>query len=392
MTDTYLRKPQSGTRFVTPDAGGRMVFAFNTGDAVLSRSGSNLVFTFEDGTALQVDEFYTMFSRGKVPAFVVAGTEVSVRDFFDAMNQPDLVPFEDSTLLQVVDVHQTFSIGSGPATAGADADVPVREFPDAMDQSGIMASDGPSSLSTGSRGGRYYEYEDMTLLDGLDRLGGIEFSWGDRTVERDTAPAGQADTVNSATVAVGEANPADGSPSDTPALQADYMETLDEGGLSFTGFTCLLERTNDNIIMYNSADAFIDGGAGIDVLLSDDDISLDELLKNTAVEDGTVVKNVEMLIKGDDVCTSITALGDLNTYGINGLGEQNQSVTLIRAVDDRNGWKADAVSDDSVSTTSYTHFDSNGQVDLMLETTLHPIKPVDDATQALVITLQNFGS
>lgn len=62
-----------------------------------------------------------------------------------------------------------------------------------------------------------------------------------------------------------------------------------------------------DIFVYDEADAFVQGGTGIDILLSDDSVSLDTLLGSGKVED------VEILVTGDNAesLTSLTALAEV---------------------------------------------------------------------------------
>ena len=148
MADIRLAKPAAGTSqnvVCTPEA--RFVFEFPTDEATLSRNGDNLVITFEDGSTLQLENFYTAYSSENMPSFSVDGAEISGEDFFMAMNEPDLMP------------------AAGPA----------------------------GNAGNQSNGNRFHDYVNADLLDGLDRLGGLDIGWpgSDVNPETDGAAAGE---------------------------------------------------------------------------------------------------------------------------------------------------------------------------------------------------------
>ena len=94
---------------------------------VLSKEGNDLLLSFEDGSRITLTDFYTTFSKDSIPDFIVDGTSVSGSEFFAALNEPDLMP------------------AAGPAVAASNAD-----------------------------GGRFHEYTDASLMDGVERLGGLD--------------------------------------------------------------------------------------------------------------------------------------------------------------------------------------------------------------------------
>lgn len=147
MADIRLAKPVAGTSqtvVCAPEA--RFVFDFPTDEAMLSRNGDDLVITFEDGSTLQLENFYTAYSSENMPSFSVDGAEISGQEFFMAMNEPDLMP------------------AAGPTRA----------------------------VSQGN-GNRFHDFADTALLDGLDRLGGLDIGWpgSDVNPETDGAAAGE---------------------------------------------------------------------------------------------------------------------------------------------------------------------------------------------------------
>lgn len=131
MADIRLSKVPSGTNqniACTPDS--RFVFDFPTAEATMTRSGDNLVFTFDDGGSIELTGFYTTYNSERMPDFEVDGATISGADFFTAMNEPDLMP------------------AAGPAAGAA------------------------------SNGARYHEYANSSLMDGIDRLGGLDLGFG----------------------------------------------------------------------------------------------------------------------------------------------------------------------------------------------------------------------
>ncbi|WP_077072309.1 VCBS domain-containing protein [Mailhella massiliensis] len=150
MADIRLAKPAAGTsQNIVCDPDARFIFDFSTGDATLSRSGDHLVFTFEDGSTLQLENFYTAYSKENMPSFEVDGAEIAGEDFFMAMNEPDLMP------------------AAGPARA-----------------------DGQGN------GNRFHDYVNADLLDGLDRLGGLDIGWPGGDVNPDTDGAAGTGDIN----------------------------------------------------------------------------------------------------------------------------------------------------------------------------------------------------
>ncbi len=158
MADILLNKSAvSQSISCVPDA--RFVFGFSPEDATLSRSGDDFVLTFEDGSTITLAGFYTTYSSEQMPSFSVEGAEISGEDFFTAMNEPDLMP------------------AAGPAQQAAD-------------------------------GARYRSWANMELLDGIDRLGGLDVGWQDPTPDDDDE--GGADDINWPVSIV------PGTPADTP--------------------------------------------------------------------------------------------------------------------------------------------------------------------------------
>ena len=74
MADIRLAKPVAGTsQTVACDPEARFIFDFPADEATLSRNGDNLVITFEEGSTLQLENFYTAYSSENMPSFSVDG-------------------------------------------------------------------------------------------------------------------------------------------------------------------------------------------------------------------------------------------------------------------------------------------------------------------------------
>ncbi|WP_303953903.1 VCBS domain-containing protein [Desulfovibrio piger] len=133
MADIRLAKPAAGTTQTVPSApDGRFIFDFPADAATLTRNGDDLVLSFEDGSSIQLQGFYTTYSKEEMPSFQVEGVEISGQDFFAALGE-DLMP------------------AAGPAASNA------------------------------SRGGRYNEYGGSDLLDGIDHLGRLDIGFDGAT-------------------------------------------------------------------------------------------------------------------------------------------------------------------------------------------------------------------
>ena len=182
MANIHLAKPEaqaSQTILSAPD--GHFIFDFPADTAVLSRAGDDLLLTFEDGAVLRLQDFYTTYSKDTMPSFEVDGAEIAGEDFFMAMNEPDLMP------------------AAGPSRAGAQ-----------------------------SNGNRFHDYVTGDLLDGLDRLGGLDIGWpgGDVTPETDGGATTSGDDIDySVTVTPGNPGHIDGN---TPVI--DNPDNPHDGG------------------------------------------------------------------------------------------------------------------------------------------------------------------
>ena len=149
MANIILNRPQAGQHTVlnsAPDA--RLVLQFPTAQATMQRSGDNLIFSFDDGSSIELSDFYTQYSQESMPEFEVDGTLVAGADFFNALG-PDLMP----------------AAGPGAATRAA----------------------------------RYNEFGNSDLHDGINHLDGLDYrlAFGAETTEDLNAagvtPGGESD-------------------------------------------------------------------------------------------------------------------------------------------------------------------------------------------------------
>ena len=140
MADLNIARPQAGQHVAVenvPDA--RIVLNFPLTEATMEREGDDLVFKFEDGGQVSFTAFYTNYSSETLPTFQIAGEEVAGKDLFAAL---------DSTLMPA----------AGPAAAAA----------------------APAG------GGRYNEFGVDSLMDGVDRMDGLDIGFAGSGVD-DTA-------------------------------------------------------------------------------------------------------------------------------------------------------------------------------------------------------------
>ena len=144
-----------------------------------------------------------------------------------------------------------------------------------------------------------------------------------------------------------------------------------DGGV---GNDYLYGGAGNDIIVYDGNDFLIDGGSGIDFMVSDEEgLSLDDLLNNSGKEghSGPMINDIEVLISGKDAL-SLTNIDQLAAeYGIT-IGEDGTTFMLNMSL-----WKQDG-----------DKFTYRGDADLILETTFEPTPAGDDAdVQALVFRL-----
>ncbi len=94
MADIKLTRPEAGQSVVipsTPDA--RMVLDFSADQVSIDRpqGSDSLFFRFEDGSSIELQNFYAQYSKEDIPSFEIDGQLIAGADFFNAFG-PDLVP------------------------------------------------------------------------------------------------------------------------------------------------------------------------------------------------------------------------------------------------------------------------------------------------------------
>ncbi|MCD7984520.1 MAG: hypothetical protein LUG19_09770, partial [Desulfovibrio sp.] len=176
MADITLARPQAGQHTVldsAPDS--RLVLRFPTDQATMERSGDNLVFSFDDGSSIELANFYTQYSQASMPDFEVDGTLVAGADFFNAFG-PDLMP------------------AAGPAAGAA------------------------------ARAARYNEFGNSDLLDGINHLNELDWGMGlDNPATENVNALGTLGGESAPAVAVGGVTP----PPVPPASGPDQEPSLD---------------------------------------------------------------------------------------------------------------------------------------------------------------------
>ena len=138
MADLNLERPQQGQRVeIAAAADARIVLNFPTDQAMLERADDNLVFTFEDGGAIVINNFYKDYTKDSLPDFLIEGQPVSGEQFFAALGD-DLMP------------------AAGPAAAATPP------------------------------GGSSADYGSMAFMSGIDRLDGLDLGWNNEPQVEDT--------------------------------------------------------------------------------------------------------------------------------------------------------------------------------------------------------------
>ena len=157
--NTQLFPPSAGQNSVVPvgpDA--KLEFAFDHGDALLSKDGQNLVFTFGDGGTLTLEGFYDNFGDGmQPPTLIVEGMELPGETFLAALNDPELMP-------------ATGPAASPPTGGGTYADA---------DLAGVDGMDGLDKLDFDGWGGGTEPTRDYTGTGFVSDAGGLAGLLGD---------------------------------------------------------------------------------------------------------------------------------------------------------------------------------------------------------------------
>ena len=92
MADLHVFRPEAGRRMTLGNvADARLVLGFAPDEAVLSREGDSLVFSFEDGGSVALENFYAAYTGESLPDFEIEGLDIAGADFFAALD-PSLMP------------------------------------------------------------------------------------------------------------------------------------------------------------------------------------------------------------------------------------------------------------------------------------------------------------
>ncbi len=180
MADILLQKPTAGqSTTLTPQAEDRLVFEFDSSEATLSRDGDNLVMSFDDGSSVNLTDFYVAYTSENMPTFLVEGAEVDGEAFFAALGE-ELMPAAGGT-------------SAGPQGSGSSVDT--------------IAGD---------------------LLDGINRLGGLDQAYPDHFFEEEFIRSAAANEGNDSNVGNAGNDGDDEEENLTPQAMAD-INTVTEG-------------------------------------------------------------------------------------------------------------------------------------------------------------------
>ncbi|HJD96552.1 VCBS domain-containing protein [Mailhella massiliensis] len=291
MADIRLAKPAPDTTQNIPSTPeGHFVFDFPTGDATLSRDGDDLLLSFEDGSVIRLQEFYATYSKENMPSFEVDGAEIAGEDFFMAMNEPDLMP------------------AAGPAARAA----------------------------AQGNGNRFHDYVNASLLDGLDRLGGLDVGWPGGDVNPETIGAATSSADTDYPVIVTPGNP--GNIDDIPVL--DNPDNPHDGGAGVSAERDVLRVQESGLrgAQGASADAFgymiieaLDGVASI-------------VIGGVVVYDGALTGAVVPTDEGYLEVTGFDAAA----------GRLDYTYHLTQATQEHTGEGADSIAHDLVVTVTDT--------------------------------------
>ncbi len=191
MSDIKLTRPAAAaTVTIEPNKGDNFAIAFDPSEAVMTQQDGGLVFTFEDGAQLVVANFYGVYSKDEAPSFSFEDTVFTAQEFFAAQGAENLMP------------------AAGPGQGQAQA----------------ASADG---------GGRYSDYGDAALLNGLNKLGGLDYNFtleSQQTERIDTVGLVRDDGGAAGIdhpVTIEPATPFD--PSDTPGIDIPVFRSVSSG-------------------------------------------------------------------------------------------------------------------------------------------------------------------
>ena len=92
MIISQISRPGPGqTTTIHAGTSDKIILDFSTQGITLSRDDSALIFTFDGGAAIRLDDFYDSYHADNIPEFESNGQVVSGAEFFSALG-PDLMP------------------------------------------------------------------------------------------------------------------------------------------------------------------------------------------------------------------------------------------------------------------------------------------------------------
>ncbi len=97
MADILLGKPEAGQESVhIPQSDDRLVLEFSPSDALLERVDDDLVFSFDDGSSVVLEDFYQAYNSENMPEFMVGEAVIPGEAFFAALDE-SLMPAAGQT-------------------------------------------------------------------------------------------------------------------------------------------------------------------------------------------------------------------------------------------------------------------------------------------------------
>ncbi len=92
MSSLLLQRPASGQAIaIAPSTNNQLTLDFATDSAELSRDGESLIFSFDNGSSIELTNFYSAYSSENMPEFVIEGVSIPGDAFFATLSE-DLMP------------------------------------------------------------------------------------------------------------------------------------------------------------------------------------------------------------------------------------------------------------------------------------------------------------
>ena len=341
MADIRLVKPQANTaQTVSCAADSRFVLEFPSDAALFARDGDDLVLTFEDGSSIRLQDFYTTYSKEEMPSFEMEGAEISGEDFFAALGNPDLMP------------------AAGPTASAA------------------------------TRGGGFNQYGDAALLEGIDRLDGLDisFNFGQQTQDDLYASIGRGDdgedrVDHGVTVIPSEPGTLD---PEIPVLPVRPGDNTQPGA-------------DNSILSVSEAEL---GGQNLPQAMDSMQITAPDGVGSIVIDDVPVFENGRPVLDehGDPVKVS-TDEGYLTAVYDPATGTLNYTYTLTHSTQEHKGEGQDKIAHNLDVTVTDTDGDSaTSTISIVIEDDVPTIsvesldRPVDSGTSAEGSWTHDFGA